>query len=193
MIGLGQQAVADVVEQGDEGAHQQEGFEEQPGQAGIPEVPDEAIQQAAWVHRLRAEIARFGQHLPEYQRRHQGQAAYGEHRRVPTDEVNQYAGDQTPAHAANGIAADVQAHGQADVLRVDLFAQVGHRHRRQAAQRQADQGAGGQYQLPARHHSAGQGGKGGADQGKHHHRLAPYAVGDRAGDQQAERQHGCGD
>ncbi|MCY1184657.1 hypothetical protein D9M73_253690 [compost metagenome] len=57
MVGLGQQAVADVVEQGDEGAHQQEGFKKQPGQACIFEVHDKTVQQAAWVHRLCAEIA----------------------------------------------------------------------------------------------------------------------------------------
>ncbi|MNE24378.1 hypothetical protein D3C80_1176650 [compost metagenome] len=111
---------------------------------------------------------------------------------MPADEVDQYASDEPPAHAANRVAADVQAHGQANVLRVDLFAQVGHRHCRQAAQRQADQGAGGQYQLPAGHHCAGQGGQGGADQREHHHGFAPDAVRNGAGDQQAERQHGGG-
>ncbi|MNZ91859.1 hypothetical protein D3C78_1108580 [compost metagenome] len=49
VIRLGQQAIADVVEQGDEGAHQQEGFEEQPGQSGIAKVQGKTLQQAARV------------------------------------------------------------------------------------------------------------------------------------------------
>ncbi|MNC50224.1 hypothetical protein D3C75_994530 [compost metagenome] len=157
MIRLGEQPIAYVVEQGDECAHQQEGFEEQPGQTRVLEVHDEAIQQAARVERLRPEIARFGQHLPEHQRCDQGQTADGQHCRVPTDEVDQHAGDQPTAHAADGIATDIQAHSQADVLRVDFFTQVGHRHSCQAAQRQADQRPRGEYAFPGRHHCADHG------------------------------------
>ena len=40
VVGLGQQAVADVVEQGDEAAHQQEADQEQPGQSGVAQQDD---------------------------------------------------------------------------------------------------------------------------------------------------------
>ncbi|MND72734.1 hypothetical protein D3C80_642930 [compost metagenome] len=57
MVGFGQQAIADIVEQGDEGPHQQEGFEEQPRQSCIAKVQREAFQQAARVQGARTEVA----------------------------------------------------------------------------------------------------------------------------------------
>ncbi|MND83928.1 hypothetical protein D3C80_758040 [compost metagenome] len=137
----------------------------------------------------RAEVARFGEDLPEHHGGNQRQAADHQQRRVPADEVDQHAGDQAPAHAANGIATDVQAHGQANVLGVDLFAEVSHGHRRQAAQRQPEQGAGQQYAVPAGHQGADDGAQRCAKQGENHHRLASDAVGNRPGDQQPECQH----
>ncbi|MNF86800.1 hypothetical protein D3C84_692490 [compost metagenome] len=134
VIRLGQQAIADVVEQRDERPHQHKGLEEQQRQAGIAKVHGEAVEQAARVQRAGTEVARFGEDFPEHRRRNQGQAADHQHCRVPTDEVDQYPGDQAPAHPANRVATDVQAHRQADVLRMDLFAQVGHGDRRQPAQ-----------------------------------------------------------
>ncbi|MNM62335.1 hypothetical protein D3C81_736650 [compost metagenome] len=108
---------------------------------------------------------------------------------MPADEIDQYPGDQATAHAANGVATDIQAHGQANVLWMDLFAQIRHRHGRQAAQRQPQQRTAEQHAVPAGHQRADEGAQGCAEQGKHHHRLAPDAIRDGPGDQQADRQH----
>ncbi|CAI8885758.1 hypothetical protein EMIT0P176_30170 [Pseudomonas sp. IT-P176] len=192
VVRRGQQAIADVVEQRDEGAHQHKGFEEQQRQAGVAKMHGEAIEQAAWVQRARAEVARFGEDLPEHRRGDQRQPANHQHRRVPADEVDQHPDYQSAAHAAYGVAADVQAHCQADVLWVDLFTEVGHRHRRQAAQGQAGQRAHQQDALPGRHQGAAQGAQRGGEQRCDHHRFSADAVGQGAGDQQADGEHAGG-
>lgn len=193
VVGLGQQAVADVVEQGDEAAHQQEADQEQPGQSGVAEVQAVAVEQGRRLQRCRPEVFRFGQHAPEHQRGDQGQAAEDRQCGMPGDEIDQDAADQASAHPADGVAANVQAHRQADVLRMDLFAEIGHRHRGQAAQGQPDQRAHQQHAMPGGHHRAAEGEQRGGQQRDDHHRLATDRVGDRAGDQQAKGEHGGGD
>ncbi|MNC36251.1 hypothetical protein D3C75_847640 [compost metagenome] len=153
----------------------------------------ETVEQAARVQRAGAEVARFGEDFPEHRRGNQRQATDHQHRRVPADEVDQYPGDQASAHPANRVATDVQTHGKADVLWVDLFAQVGHGDSRQTAQRQSDQRTHQQHTVPARHHRTGHGAQRSGEQSCHHHRFTSDTVGNRASDQQADGKHAGGD
>ncbi|MNN04922.1 hypothetical protein D3C81_1176630 [compost metagenome] len=190
-IGRLEQAVADVVEQGDEAAHQQERFEKQPGQAAVGQVQAQAAGQVGEAQRRRAKVPRVRQQAPEQQGGEQRQSAEGGHRHLPGEEVDQHAADQSAAHAAEGVAGDVQAHGQPQVLGMDFLAEIGHRHRHQAAERQADQRAHQQQGVPVGHQRAEQGAQRGGAQGRDHHRLAADGVRQRAGEQQADGQgHG---
>ena len=189
VVRVSQQAITDVVEQRHKAAHQQKCFEKQPRQTGVTKVHGEAVQQAARVHGLRAEVTRFRQDLYKHHGQHQRQAANHQHRCVPADKVDQHAGDQTPAHPANRIAADVQPHRQANVLRVDFLAQVGHSNGGQPAQRQAHQCAGNQYAFPARHPRTEHSEQRRAEQRRDHHRLTPDGIRNRPRHQQTDSQH----
>src|SRR5690606_29079918 len=72
--------------------------------------------------------------------------------------------------------------------RVELLAHIGHGQRRQAAERQPQQGAQYQQQLPVIDQRAGDAQHTGQAQGAHHHRFAPPALGQGAGHQHGEGQ-----
>jgi LysR family nod box-dependent transcriptional activator len=139
-----EQAETDEVVGADEAAHQQESQREQPGQAAVAEMQAQAVPQGRHAARRAAEIARNGQAAPEFPGRQQAGHTHHAQRHAPGQEVRKERGQHAPDHAAEGIAADVQAHRDAQRFRVDLFAQVGHGYRRHAAQRQPEQGARGQ-------------------------------------------------
>ena len=137
-----QQAIAEVVVDGDERAQQQEALGEQPRQAGIAEQPGKAAEQAAQMRTAAprngataAGCARTAAPASRPTTRHRA------HADAPAEEIGEHAGDQPAAHAADGVAADVQAHAQADRIGVHLFGEVGHRHHRHAAQGEAQQHA----------------------------------------------------
>ena len=134
-------------------------------------------------------MARLGQDSPEHNRRGQGEAADHRQRHAPAEKIGKDPGEQAAAHAADGVAADIESHREGHKAGVDLLAQVGHTDRRHAAQRQANQGAHNQDAVPAGHHGRQQRAAGGQQQRGDHHRLAAYGVRQRAGKQQAHRQH----
>ena len=121
-------------------------------------------------------MARLGQDTPEHNRRCQSEPADHRQRHAPAEEIGKDPGEQAAAHAADGVAADIESHGEGHEAGVDLLAQVGHADRRHAAQRQADQGAHNQDAVPAGHHGRQQRAAGGQQQGGDHHRLAANGV-----------------
>ncbi len=86
-------------------------------------------------------MARLGQDTPEHNRRGQRKAADRRQRHAPAEEIGKDPGQQASAHAADGVAADIESHRKGDETGVDLLAQIGHADRRHAAQRQADERA----------------------------------------------------
>ena len=150
-------------------------------------------QQRFWSQRGRTEVARFRQDAPEHQCCGKGEAANDRQRNPPAEEIGEYTGQQTTAHAADGVTADIQPHRERHHAGMDLFAQVGHADRRHAAQRQTNQGAHNQDPVPAGHHRRQQGAAGSQHQRRHHYLFAANRVRERAGKQQADRQHGGGD
>ncbi len=185
---LGNQSIADIVVQRDEAAHQQKALQEQPGQAGIAEVQAVALQQSLRAQRSRTEVPRFRQKAPEQQGRQQRQPAHQSQHAMPGQVVHQHAAQQASAHAADGVAANVQPHCQAQMVGMDLLAQVGHGHCSHAAERQADQCAHQQNAMPAGRQRTTDGEHRGSEQGGDQHLLAADGIGDRPGDQQADGQ-----
>ena len=186
------QAVADVVEQGDEGAHQQKAFGKQPGQGGIAPVQVQRDHYRSRAQRQGAEVARGRQDLPEHQGRRQGAAADGGERQSPAEKVGQHPGEQAAAHATNRVATDIEPHGKGDLRRLYLLGQIAHRHRRDPAQGQPHQHAQQQDAVPALHPGRDQGTDRGQQQRRDHHIFAAVGIGERAADEQPQRQHGGG-
>ncbi len=129
------QAIANIVKQRDERAHQQEAGQEQARQPLVAPVQAEVDKQRFRAQRCRAEMTRFRQNFPEHQGRSQCETADDRQRNTPAKEVREYPAQQTPAHAANRVPADVQPHRKGDEARVDLLAEIGHPDCRHAAER----------------------------------------------------------
>ncbi|CJL11977.1 Uncharacterised protein [Streptococcus pneumoniae] len=135
------QAEANVVEQRDEAPHQQEALQEQAAQDRVRQVQAEIGQQDRQRERLRLEVARRRQQPDEQAQGHHSQRGDTAERQRPAAQITQQAGQQTPEHPTQSSAADVQPHRRRQRVRVELFTDIGHRQRRQATQRQAQQRA----------------------------------------------------
>ncbi|KAG1393531.1 hypothetical protein G6F59_014344 [Rhizopus arrhizus] len=104
------------------------------------------------------------------------------------DHRTSLAADQPAQQATDGVAADVQAHRQAQRAAVHFLHQVGHRHRRYAAQRQAKQGAQHQQRGPVVHQCGAQRQGGRREQRGDHQRAAADRIGQQPGQQHARQQ-----
>ncbi len=182
------QAEANVVEQRDETAHQQEGLEKQPAQPGVAQMQTEVAEQHPKRERLRLEVARSRQQPDEQAQREQaepGDAAQGE---LPAADVTEQPRQQATEQPTQCRSTDIEPHRRRQRRRVEFLAHIGHRQRRQTAQRQPQQGPQRQQQVPRLHHHAGQAQQAGQAERGGHHRLASPALGQRSGYQQTERQ-----
>jgi hypothetical protein len=114
-------------------------------------------------------------------------------RRAPRPEVADEGRQHAPGHAAKRAAADVHAHRHAERLALDFLGQVGHRHRRHAAEHEAEQRAQHQQLAVALRERAQQRQQAAAEHGSGHQGLASDAVGQHARDQQRDRERRGGD
>ncbi|KAG0773910.1 hypothetical protein G6F22_014488 [Rhizopus arrhizus] len=187
-----QQVVAQVVVEGDEHTHQHERGGEQPRQAGVGEQRAPARRQLAQAAATGLEMPRRRQLQPQQHGAGDGNDRDHADAPAPAPVVGDDAGQQAPAHATDGVAADVQAHRQAQRAAVHFLHQVGHRHRRYAAQRQAKQGAQHQQRGPVVHQCGAQRQGGRREQRGDHQRAAADRIGQQPGQQHRHRQRAGG-
>jgi len=155
------QPEAGVIIQTHERAHAEEADGQQRPQRRVAQVPQPGLKVIGRIEAgPRREPARRRRQGDEPERGRQTEQAQRGQRHAPGKALRQNAGQHAPDHAAEGVAADQQAGGQAEPARIDLLGQIGHRHRRHAAHQEPGQGAGGEQADPAGHESAGHGQKG---------------------------------
>src|SRR5690606_19211129 len=138
--------------------------------------------------RLRLEVSRRGQQPDEQAQRQRAKTRDSAQRQLPAADIAEQTGQQAPQQTTQCRTADVQPHRCRQGLRIELFADIGHRQRGQTAQRKPQQRAQHQQQVPGLDQRTGQPQQAGQAQRDHHYWFAPPALGQRSGDQQTERQ-----
>ena len=188
MEGRRGQMKARVVEDRDKAAHEQKAEREALAQRGGAQMHRQVARQAAQRQRLRTEVTRRRQQPREQRGRHQAHHGNAAHRKLPAAQVGQTTRQQAPGQAAERVAADVEAHRGRQRGRVEFFTHVGHRDRRQPAERHADERSQHQQHGPRIDEGAGQAEHARQPQCDQHHRLATPGFGQRPGDEHAQRQ-----
>ncbi|PAV68213.1 hypothetical protein WR25_13581 [Diploscapter pachys] len=180
------QAEARVIVQRDEQAHQQEGFGVEQRQRPVAQQDRDAGERVA--RGARDEAARRRCQPAKRLRHHHAGEADAAQRPAPIRDVRDQAGDQSPAHAAQRAAGDVQPHRRAHRRRIHLFGDIGHGDRRHAGKRKAGEQPKCQQGMPSRCHRCGKRQQPRRKHRRDHQWPPPDPVGQDAREQDGDRQ-----
>lgn len=141
----------------------------------------------------RAEAARFRREGPEDERGRDAEKADRADAEAPAEPFRDDGRAEAADHAADRRAGDEKPHGRADGGRGHLFRDIGHRDRRDARKRDAGETAQDQQAFPGRRQCGERAEEGSARQRKDHHRPSADAIGDPAGNEDADGERAGGE